>query len=190
MSLPFKVILLHQILFQGMFLAKNIYLRHKLGVAVRGGNREANLAIIFFAVFIALSLVFALSENAPGRVALLSPAAALATATVVLVLNLLVAAASLLGLRDSWRVGIIEDQQTALVEDGIYRYSRNPYFLSYLLLFAAYTVLLQNLVLALLGAVGFVLIHAMVRREEHYLAAVHGDTYREYCGRVPRYLIW
>ena len=32
--------------------------------------------------------------------------------------NLLVGAASLAGLRDSWRFGVLEDQQTDLIEGG------------------------------------------------------------------------
>jgi protein-S-isoprenylcysteine O-methyltransferase Ste14 len=86
-------------------------------------------------------------------------------------------------------VGVIEEQQTALVESGIYRYSRNPYFLAYLLMFAAYTVLLQSALLLGLSAIGFILVHAMVLREEKHLAMLHPQAYREYCQRVPRYLI-
>jgi protein-S-isoprenylcysteine O-methyltransferase Ste14 len=107
----------------------------------------------------------------------------------LLALNLLIGLASLRDLGDSWRVGVIEEQRTALVNDGIYRYSRNPYFVSYLLLFAGYTVLLQNALLLALSLLGFALIHRMIRREEHYLLGVHGDDFRGYCQRTPRYLL-
>ena len=183
------VILVHQLFFQGMFFAKNIALQRKLGRPVRGANPEASLAIAFFLIFIALSLLLAQTGSEWGKFALLSDRAALTLCLLLLVANLLVAAASLQGLGDSWRVGVIEEQQTALVETGIYRYSRNPYFLSYLLIFLAYTVLLQSALLLGLSAIGFMLIHAMVRREEQYLARLHPQGYREYCQRVPRYLI-
>ena len=93
------------------------------------------------------------------------------------------------GLKDSWRVGVLENQQTELIEDGIYRFSRNPYFLSYLIMFAAYTILLRNIILLVLSFVGFALIHAMVLKEEKYLAALHGEKYRQYQKKVPRYII-
>lgn len=183
------VILLHQLLFQGMFFAKNITLQRKLGRPVRGANPEASLAIGFFVIFIALSLLLAQTGSSWGRFALLSAPAALALGLFLLGVTLLVAAASLQGLGDSWRVGVIDKQQTALVESGIYRYSRNPYFLAYLLMFAAYTVLLQSALLLGLSAIGFILVHSMVLREEKHLAKLHPQAYREYCQRVPRYLI-
>lgn len=183
------VILLHQLLFQGMFFAKNITLQRKLGKPVRGANAEASLAIGFFVIFIALSLLLAQTDSSWGRLALLPAPAALVLGLFLLGATLLVAAASLQGLGDSWRVGVIEEQQTTLVESGIYRYSRNPYFLAYLLMFAAYTVLLQSAVLLGLSAIGFTLVHSMVLREEKHLATLHPQAYREYCQRVPRYLI-
>ena len=42
------LILLHQLLFQGMFFAKNILLERRLGQPIRGFNPEANLSIAFF----------------------------------------------------------------------------------------------------------------------------------------------
>ena len=88
-----------------------------------------------------------------------------------------------------WRVGVIEEQRTALVVDGVYRLTRNPYFVAYLLMFAGYTVLLQNLLLLALWLIGFGLVHAMVRKEEAYLERVHGQAYRDYRARVPRYIL-
>lgn len=110
-------------------------------------------------------------------------------APILFIINLLISAASLLHLGRSWRVGVVAGQRTALVEDGIYRYSRNPYFLSYLVMFAAYTFLLQNLILLLLSLIGFGLIHAMVLKEEQHLFAQHGEAYRQYQRKVPRYFL-
>jgi len=113
----------------------------------------------------------------------------LAIALTLLVINLFVGVASLIGLRDSWRVGVMEDQQTDLIKGGIYSFSRNPYFLSYLIMFVAYTVLLQNIILLILSLVGFAMIHLMVLKEEKHLTASHGEKYRQYQKRVPRYII-
>ncbi len=183
------IIALHQLLFQGMFFLKNALLRRKLGQPVRGANPEAVASILFFACFIALSLWLALADRPPGHYALLAPGPALAIGLALLGANLLIGLASLKDLGDSWRVGVLEEQRTALVQSGIYRYSRNPYFLAYLLMFAGYTVLLQNALLLGLSLVGFACIHLMIGREERYLAGLHGEEYRQYCRRVPRYLL-
>lgn len=182
------IILLHQLLFQGMFAAKNLVLRRRLGQPIRGRNREANRAVAFFALFIALSLALAWTESDIGAVNLLPDVAATALCFLLLALNLAIGAASLRDLGDSWRVGVIEAQRTDLVVDGIYGATRNPYFTAYLVMFAAYTVLLQNALLLVLSCIGFGLVHAMVLKEEAYLESVHGDAYRDYRARVPRYL--
>ena len=180
------IILIHQTLFQGIFFAKNIVLRHKLGTPIQGRNREANLSIGFFALFIGVAILIALFDAPLAGIE--QPFTVLACA--LLVFNLLIAAASLIDLGDSWRVGVLDDQQTELIEVGVYRYSRNPYFLSYLIMFAAYTVLLQSIILLVLSLVGFALIHGMVLWEEKYLSRVHGIKYRQYQNKVPRYILF
>ncbi len=106
-----------------------------------------------------------------------------------LLVNLIISAVSLTDLKDSWRVGVLEDQKTDLIMTGIYRFTRNPYFVSYLLMFAGYTVLLQNFILLGLSIAGFLFVHKMIKKEEEYLSSVHGDNYAQYKAKVPRYLI-
>lgn len=183
------IILIHQTIFQGMFFAKNISLRRRLGMPIRGRNREATLSVGFFALLIIISLLLGLFDAPFGTFSVLKRTSALAVALTLLVINLFVGVASLIGLRDSWRVGVLEDQQTDLIERGIYSFSRNPYFLSYLIMFVAYTVLLQNIILLILSLVGFAMIHLMVLKEEKHLTALHGEKYRQYQKRVPRYII-
>ena len=182
------LILIHQLLFQGMFFVKNYRLKHKLGKPIRGFNLEANLSISFFVLFIGLSLYLAMSGGDPGGLNLVSASMAGLIALLLMLANLTVGLASLKDLGDSWRVGVIEEQQTQLIESGIYRFTRNPYFVSYLLMFAAYTMLLQNVILLALSGIGFGMVHAMVLKEEKYLEKLHGEAYQQYRRRVPRYL--
>lgn len=181
------LILLHQLLFQGMFFAKNILLERRLGQPIRGFNPEANLSIAFFVLFICVALWLSLSPETHRTTGLLSGTTQ-ATAGLLMLTSLGIAVASLKDLGDSWRVGVIEEQQTELIEQGVYRFSRNPYFLAYLLMFAAYTILLQSFFLLALSVIGFGLVHAMILREEGYLASTHAADYKRYRKRVPRYL--
>ena len=185
----FLIILIHQIAFQGMFFAKNVFLGRKLRKAIKGKNREANLSIGFLILFILGSLFLGFFANPNGSENNIMKSTAMAIALPLLAVNIVIGALALIGLGDSWRVGVLEDQQTDLVIKGIYRFSRNPYFLSYLVMFIAYTVLLQSMILLLLSLIGFVLIHRMVLKEENHLTALHGKVYRQYKERVPRYFL-
>ena len=140
-------------------------------------------------MFIVISLLLGLFEIFFGAFNLLKNTSSVSIALALIVTNLLVGIASLIGLRDSWHVGVMEHQQTDLIEKGIYSFSRNPYFLSYLIMFVAYTVLLQNIILLVLSLVGSVMIYLMVLKEERHLTALHGEKYLQYQKRVPRYII-
>jgi len=78
---------------------------------------------------------------------------------------------------------------TALVIEGIYAWSRNPMYISLVLLFAAVAVLANSAWLALLLVlyVG-VLRVGVIAREECYLERKFGDGYRVYRARVRRWL--
>ncbi len=185
----FLIILFHQLIFQGMFFAKNIYLRLKTGKRIRGQNKEMIFAICFFVLFIGCSMGFCFFKNPPGTVRVLDGNISTTISFVLMLLSITIGAVSLLNMKDSWRVGVVDDQQTSLIEHGIYRFSRNPYFLSYLLILGSYPILLQNVILLALAFLGFFAIHSMVRKEEEYLLHIHGEAYLLYKEKVPRYFI-
>ena len=133
-----------QLIFQGMFATKNIILHRKIGKQIRGNNIEVKtISIAFFAFFIGIAVVISFLQQPIGKIQLLNAFEAMALGLGLLILNLIVSGASLINLKDSRGVGVVEDQKTELVTIGIYRFSRNPYFLSYTLMFAAYTILLK-----------------------------------------------
>lgn len=189
MTETWAIILVHQLIFQGMFAAKNITLRIKTGKQIRGNNIEATTSIVYFAFFILASLAISLFDQPLGKVELNYGMLPRITGFVLLILNIVISGASLVNLKESWRVGVLEGQETELISSGIYRFTRNPYFVSYFLMFAAYTVILQNLLLLVLSVLGCVLVHKMVIKEEEYLYSVHGDNYLQYKNKVPRYII-
>ncbi len=95
---------------------------------------------------------------------------------------------ALVAMKNSWRVGIKYDQKTELVTTGIYRFSRNPYFLSYGILIFGYILIFASPVLIILYVILVMVFHRMILEEEKYLLAVHGAVYEKYKRKVGRYL--
>jgi len=188
MTASWVIILVHLIIFQGMFITKNITLGKKINKKIRGKNIEATLAIIYFSLIIIVALIVSIFNLSFGKIQLLQDSIALISGLVLLVFSLVISGASLVNLGDSWRVGVLEDQETSLVTTGIYRFTRNPYFVSYLLMFAGYTVLLQDIILLGLSIVAFIFVHNMILKEEDYLLAAHTRDFSDYKKKVPRYL--
>jgi protein-S-isoprenylcysteine O-methyltransferase Ste14 len=78
---------------------------------------------------------------------------------------------------------------SSLVTGGIYRFTRNPMYLSVLLILVAWAIFLSS-AWALVGPVAFVLYinRFQITPEERVLAAMFGTAYAEYKGRVRRWL--
>ncbi len=95
---------------------------------------------------------------------------------------------ALIAMRNSWRVGIKYDQKTDLITTGIYRISRNPYFLSYDILILGYILIFPSIILFVLYLILVFIFHNMILEEEKYLKSVHGNNYFDYQKKVNRYL--
>jgi protein-S-isoprenylcysteine O-methyltransferase Ste14 len=78
---------------------------------------------------------------------------------------------------------------TALVAAGPYRFSRNPLYLSLLLLLPAFGLALDTCWLALAAVPLFALLHfGVVRPEEELLRQRFGQEFTAYCTRVRRWI--
>lgn len=95
---------------------------------------------------------------------------------------------SVLCMRDSWRAGIPDRDKTELVTTGIYRFSRNPAFLGFDLMYIGVLLMYANFLTLAFSAFAIVMLHLQILQEERYLASTFGAPYREYCRRVFRYL--
>ena len=81
------------------------------------------------------------------------------------------------------------DESTAVVADGIYRVSRNPMYLGFLLILAAWAVYLANAAAVLLvPCFAIWMTELQIKPEERALAARFGDEYTQYLARVRRWL--
>lgn len=87
----------------------------------------------------------------------------------------------------AWRIGI-DAAPTKLVAEGLFALSRNPTFLGMVAMLAGAALAAPNLLTAASLGAGFVAFSAQIRLEEAHLSALHGDGYRAYAARVPRWL--
>ena len=96
---------------------------------------------------------------------------------------------SVVTMRDSWRAGVAEEDETDLVTDGIYRISRNPAFLGFDLVYIGILLMFFNWPLLLLSAFAALMFHLqIVYVEEVFLVSAFGDAYLEYKKTVCRYI--
>ena len=91
-------------------------------------------------------------------------------------------------LKDSWRVGVHDNQKTELIQSGIYKHVRNPYFLSYFMMFIGQFLVRPSFVMIVLIAITIAIFHRMVLKEEAYLLTIHEIKYEEYRNITGRYI--
>lgn len=97
--------------------------------------------------------------------------------------------AAVVTMADSWRAGVPKAGETELVTRGIFRYSRNPAFLGFDLLYLGVLLMFFSVPLWLLSLLGIVLLHLqIVNVEEDFLLEAFGQEYLDYRAKVNRYL--
>lgn len=89
---------------------------------------------------------------------------------------------------NSWRIGIDEEKETALVQTGLFGFSRNPIFLGMQITLLAFFLAAPNALTLLISVLGFVLIQIQVRLEEEFLSKTRGANYDDYRRKVRRWL--
>jgi protein-S-isoprenylcysteine O-methyltransferase Ste14 len=107
---------------------------------------------------------------------------------VSLILALIWVLVAQLQMGDSWRIGIDEKSESALVQHGLFGVSRNPIFLGMLIMLVGLLLLLPTAVTLTVTVLGVVLIHVQVRLEEAFLIEKYGEDYRKYQMSVRRWI--
>ena len=96
--------------------------------------------------------------------------------------------AAVLCMKDSWRAGIPESDKTAIVTDGIYKFSRNPAFLGFDLMYLGVFLMYANPLTGFFTVFAILMLHLQILQEEKYLADTFGEEYGRYKRQVFRYL--
>lgn len=90
-------------------------------------------------------------------------------------------------MRDSWRAGIPEQEDTRMITEGIYKYSRNPAFLGFDLMYLGILIAFFNPVLLAVTVCTVLVLHLQILQEEKYLEIVFGEEYLVYKQITGRY---
>ena len=91
-------------------------------------------------------------------------------------------------MKDNWRAGIPESDKTELVTTGIFRFSRNPAFLAFDLVYFGVLILFFNWVLLSFTIFAMLMLHLQIKQEEKFLIHTFGKEYQEYKQRTRRYM--
>lgn len=87
----------------------------------------------------------------------------------------------------SWRIGI-PAEATALRTDGPFAVSRNPIFLGMLAFVVGLVIWSPSAVTIGFLAAAYISLEVQIRSEEAFLERAHGQSYRDYCARVRRWV--
>jgi protein-S-isoprenylcysteine O-methyltransferase Ste14 len=94
-----------------------------------------------------------------------------------------------LGMGESWRIGVSDQQRTELVTGGWFSICRNPIYTAMVIGWLGFALMVPTW----LGFLGAVVVAAALELqvryvEEPYLLRAHGDAYRAYASRVGRFV--
>jgi protein-S-isoprenylcysteine O-methyltransferase Ste14 len=160
------------------------------GISGRPGSLEwfaGLLFIVAIAIGVAAPILDVMDTVAPLDA--LDSAGVRATGVALFLAGLIGTVYAQVAMGESWRVGVDEQERTALVTSGPFAFVRNPIFAAMLPASLGLALLVPNVV-ALAGlAALFVALEIQVRLvEEPHLLHVHGDSYRQYAARVGRFV--
>ena len=89
-------------------------------------------------------------------------------------------------MKNSWRVGIPEEK-TSLITNGIYKWSRNPAFVGFDLLYLSLCLMFFNIPLVIVSVWAAVMLHLQILQEETNMYHMFGEEYAAYKKHTLRY---
>jgi protein-S-isoprenylcysteine O-methyltransferase Ste14 len=106
---------------------------------------------------------------------------------ILMLLGVIAFLLALVTMKTNWRAGFSEGQNTSLVTVGVYKYSRNPAFLGFDLLYIGCALCFPNVLNIAFAALAIVLFHLQILGEEVFLAKTFGTAYKDYKATTMRY---
>jgi len=94
---------------------------------------------------------------------------------------------SLLHFGTSLRFGLDENNRGELITSGIFKRSRNPFFLSLDIYFLGIALLLPSAFFLFFALLAIVSIHFFILKEEVFMDKNYGEEYRKYRQKTRRY---
>ncbi len=107
---------------------------------------------------------------------------------VLMAIALIWTATAQMQMGESWRIGIDENNETELVEKGLFTVSRNPIFFGMRMALLGFFLTIPNALILLAVVLADVLMQIQVRLEEEFLRNSHGEKYEEFCRNGRRWI--
>lgn len=191
------IVLIGFLLFCSQIICKRISLK-KQGTLVSGFKFNLKtiistvLLLAFFVIFVSELLFQAFQTSfsvLPDflRVYFHHSSIVVLFGSLILILSVVSMHFTLKALTSSLRFGLNANNLGELITSGIFARSRNPFFVSILLLFLGISMVFPTpffigiLILSLLS------IHFVILKEEKFMLESYGEEYREYFRKVRRY---
>jgi protein-S-isoprenylcysteine O-methyltransferase Ste14 len=97
--------------------------------------------------------------------------------------------AAQLGMGESWRIGVSDEERTDLITGGWFSLCRNPIYTSMIVGWLGLALIVPTwLAIAAVATIAAALELQVRFVEEPYLVRTHGEAYRAYASRVGRFL--
>jgi protein-S-isoprenylcysteine O-methyltransferase Ste14 len=185
------VIVVLTALFFSLFFLRNLLVERRTGQSIRTRDRLVVITIVLSTACFVITILSTYSQqwhHRMGAIDFLRHPFVAYGGLALFALSIVGAWIFSAQLKDSWRVGVSDDQRTELIQDGIYAYCRNPYYLCYYLMFFGLFLVRPSLVLFVLVLADIAIFHRMVLKEEDHLHNKHGKAYEAYKKRAGRYI--
>lgn len=171
------------------FFIKNIITSKRIGQPIKGKSRKVKSLIIIISILYVLSYIsIFFTHHILYSIDIFDGTLVKIIGVVLVAGALLIGISTLITMSNSWRMGITEEQNTGLITNGLFRYCRNPYFLSYYLIFLGVFLVFPTVIFLLFYIPSAIITHTMVLDEEKFLRKLHGKQYLDYKNSVSRYI--
>jgi len=120
----------------------------------------------------------------PATVPAMGPGSAAGIALMVIGLGITAYAMDLFRTFSRW----LGNNTPGLTTNGLYRFSRNPQFVGYGLFILGFTIAWWTPLAVIVLFTYALLVTSVARVEEEHLTKTYGQSYLDYCDRVPRFI--